>query len=31
LGDSLLDYLCNYSLLHYTLFERYMTKDPLVY
>lgn len=31
LGDSILDYLCNYSLLHYTLFERYKVKDPLQY
>jgi len=29
LGDSILDFLCNYTLLHYTLFERYITKDPL--
>jgi dsRNA-specific ribonuclease len=27
LGDSILDFLCNYTLLHYTLFERYITKD----
>ena len=31
LGDSILDYLCNYSLLHYTVFERYKVKDPDVY
>lgn len=31
LGDSILDYVCNYSLLHYTLFERYKPKDPSVY
>ena len=31
LGDSILDYLCNYSLIRYTLFERYMDKDPSVY
>ena len=31
LGDSILDYLCNYSLLHYTVFERYKEKDPLKY
>ena len=31
LGDSILDYLCNYSLLRYTIFERYLDKDPLIY
>jgi endoribonuclease Dicer len=28
LGDSILDYLCNFSLIRYTLFERYLQKDP---
>lgn len=27
LGDSILDYLCNFGLLHYTVFERYKEKD----
>ena len=27
LGDSILDYLCNYGLIHYRLFERYLDKD----
>ncbi len=31
LGDSILDYLCNYSLMHYTVFERYIVKDPNSY
>lgn len=31
LGDSILDYLCNYGLLRYTMFERYLKKDPTVY
>lgn len=31
LGDSILDYLCNFSLLHYTMFERYKQKDFTVY
>ena len=31
MGDSLLDYLTNYSLLHYTLFERYLERDPTAY
>lgn len=31
LGDSILDYLCNYSLLRYTLFERYSEKDTNIY
>jgi dsRNA-specific ribonuclease len=31
LGDSILDYVCNYSLLHYTLFERYKPRDQSVY
>lgn len=31
LGDSILDFLCNYTLLHFTLFERYLTKDPSRY
>ena len=31
MGDSILDYLCNYSLVHYTLFERYLDKDFSTY
>jgi endoribonuclease Dicer len=31
LGDAILDFLCNYTLLHYTLFERYKTKNTSVY
>eukprot|EP00347_Sterkiella_histriomuscorum_P014175 403361874 len=31
LGDSILDYLCNYSLIYYTMFERYIEKDPVQY
>ena len=31
LGDAILDYLCNYTLLNYTLFERYKQKDHSVY
>ena len=31
LGDAILDFLCNYTLLHYTLFERYKSKDPSTY
>ena len=31
LGDAILDYLCNYSLIRYTLFERYLEKDPKGY
>jgi len=31
LGDAILDYLCNYSLMGYTMFERYLEKDPRVY
>ena len=28
LGDSILDYLCNYGLIRYTMFEKYGNKDP---
>ena len=31
LGDCILDYLMNYNLIHYTLFERYLKKDSNVY
>lgn len=31
LGDAVLDHLCNYTLLHYTIFERFKEKDFSVY
>ncbi len=31
LGDSIIDYLCNYGLIYYTMFERYLDKDPTLY
>ncbi len=31
LGDAILDYVVNYNIMHYTLFERYLVKDPNIY